>query len=80
MELNDKLNTFYKVLAIISVILGVVLSLYRTNLLAEENARKIEENALLIKENSKDSDEIKLKLAEIETHLIYIREAIEEKE
>ncbi len=71
------LTSISKIIGIIAVLVGVVTYVYGVGQQVKQNVKEIGEHKCLIEKEQEINMEIQLQLKEIETHLVYIRKAID---
>ena len=74
------LTSISKIIGIVAVLVGVVTYVSGVGQQVKQNTKEIEGHKCLIEKEQEINVEIQLQLKEIETHLIYIRKAIDEGE
>ena len=72
------LTTVTKVISIVVIFVGIVTYISGVGMQVQSNSKSIERNTLAIVESQRRDVAIQMQLREIETHLVYIRKALDE--
>lgn len=72
------LATVSKIIGIVVVLIGLITYVFGIDELAQQNYIQIQKNSSYIEESRRADIDIQVKLREIETHLVYIRKALDE--
>ena len=72
------LTTVTKVISIVVIFVGIVTYISGVGMQVQANSKSIERNTLAIVESQHSDVAIQMQLREIETHLVYIRKALNE--
>lgn len=72
------LTTVTKVISIVVIFVGIITYISGVGMQVQSNSKSIERNTLAIVESQRSDVAIQMQLREIETHLVYIRKALDE--